>query len=65
MGNGSAQRGPKTCFLVKKGPKPTGFLDFAPALSPGMQRYWLYNFKTVAHNIPEYAQEVWKDSNEN
>ena len=65
MGNGSAQRGPKTCFLVKKGPKPTGFLDFAPALSPGMQRYWLYNFKTVAHNIIEYGQELWKDFNKN
>ena len=46
-------------FLVEK----LLFLDFGLALLSRMQEYWLDNFRKVAHNIPEYVQEVWEDYN--
>ena len=39
--------------------------EFWLALLSGMQRYWIDNFRKVAHNNPEYAQEVWEDSHKN
>ena len=39
--------------------------EFGLALLSGMQRYWIDNFRKVAHNMPEYAQEVWEDSHKN
>ena len=39
--------------------------DFGLALLSGMQEYWIDNFRKVAHNISEYAQEVWDHSFKN
>ena len=39
--------------------------DFGLALLSGMQEYGIDNFRKVAHNISEYAQEVWDRSHKN
>ena len=39
--------------------------EYGQVVVPGKGRYMLQPFRKVAHNIREYAQKVWDDSDKN
>ena len=41
------------------------FFEFGQVVLPGKGRYMFQAFRKDTHNIREYAQEVWNDSDKN
>ena len=53
------------CVLPKMSIEKHYFFQFGEVVIPEKGRYMFLAFRKVAHNIREYAQKVWDDSDKN